>query len=442
MKYGLLNKIKIFIYSVLSGFRFNLGGQLGANEVLALVDSLSFKKWAILSRNIPDAKKINIAYIIFLFAQAVSDLVNHSSPANFIRGWANIAMAIVVTSFLMRNFLKTPSLILLYLIGEIVKAFIFGQDSEGISLEDMGFFKFQLVPIINAFVLILSWFLLRKSRKNLKLVVLLFLLYGLFCIAFDARSNSIFWILTAIILLQAKKMRRLTTKRFLPYLVVFALVFQGLYTLYVSSVISGDIGGEHAKDQFEHVSNPYNPLNLLLVGRSETFVAMSAIADAPIFGHGSWALDKDGKYTFMMYQMHNEENRFASRLENSDGTLLIPSHSVLMGSWASAGILGFLAVMYIFILVVRRCISLFKSKNLQRSPIFPIVVYFFFNMIWTFIFSPLPHIKQTLPVMIALIIVLYQKSVVTDPVGNGKIKAWRQWKWQMYRKKEYATITK
>lgn len=426
MKYKTLNRLRTFVYSILSGLRFDLGGQLGGNEIFALIDSFSFKKWNMIHRNIPDAKKITIAYLIFLFAQIISDLVNHSSASNFIRGWANITMAIVVTSFLMRNFLKSPNIILFYLAGEIVKSFVFGESSEGMSLEDMGFFKFQVVPIINSCVLIISWFILKKSRKNLNIVVVFFLLYGLFSIAFDARSNGMFWILTGIILLQSRSITRISWKGILPYFFIFLISFQGLYSLYVSSVFSGDIGGSHAKEQFKYVSNPYNPLNLLLIGRSETFVALSAIADEPIFGHGSWAPDKNGKYTFMLYQMHNEEGKFNARFENSEA-LIIPTHSVLMGSWVSSGLLGFIAVVYIFVLAVRRCFGLIRSRVLQRSPIYPIIVYFFFNMIWSFLFSPLPHIKQTLPVMISLVIILHQRLVnytLQKKIEPRRVPAW------------------
>jgi hypothetical protein len=415
IKNRLLDKIKIALYSGLAGVRFNIGGQLGGNEILALADSLSIKKWKGLYRDVPVMKKINLAYLVFLFAQIVSDIVNHSTPENYIRGWANIAMAIIVTNFLARILYKSPNLIIIYLMGEIIRLILFGQETEGVSLADMGFLKFRLLPILNGVVLVLAWYLLRRSRNNRTFAIVLFFLYGLFCIAFDARSNGIMWVLTGIVFLAIKKVGGITLKKLVPYLLVFVLVFQGMYVFYVSGVLAGDIGGAHSKEQFDRISNPYNPVNLLLAGRSETFVAMIAIRDKPVFGHGSWAPDKDGKYTYIMYQMHDEEDKFLSRLESSNGQLIIPSHSVLMGAWTSAGILGFVSLAYIFFLVIKIFAKLIKSKNLRNSSVLPILIYFFFNLIWTFLFSPLPHIKQILPIIISFGIVLGQKVTLIKP---------------------------
>ena len=44
--------------------------------------SLSIKKWETTFRSIPDIKKINIAYFVFLISQIISDIVNHSRPAS------------------------------------------------------------------------------------------------------------------------------------------------------------------------------------------------------------------------------------------------------------------------------------------------------------------------------------------------------------------------
>ncbi|MCG2618076.1 hypothetical protein LZZ85_27485 [Terrimonas sp. NA20] len=399
------------LYAILSGIRLNLGGQLGLNEILAVGGSLSIKKWKELFRDVPDIKRITIAYLVFLFAQILSDIVNHSATNDLVRGWANIAMAIIVTNFLARLLYRAPALIVVYLIGEIIRLALFGEESEG-GLEDMGFFKFYLVPILNSIVLVLAYYLLSKKRESRRLIVGLLVFYGLFSIAFDARSNGIFWILTGFVLLQMERVKKLTLRKAVPYLVFFIILFQLLYSFYVSSVLSGSIGGDHSKEQFDRLENPYNPLALLASGRAETFVAIEAIRDKPVFGHGSWAPDKDGKYTLLMHKMHGEEEKFLSHLENAEKGLIIPSHSVIIGTWACAGVLGFLAIMYIFVLLVRRFFSLFRQPEFSASPLCPILIYFFFYLVWTFFFSPLPHIKQTLPVMIALVVVLHRKGEI------------------------------
>ncbi|RYZ41030.1 MAG: hypothetical protein EOP49_29165 [Sphingobacteriales bacterium] len=174
-------------------------------------------------------------------------------------------------------------------------------------------------------------------------------------------------------------------------------------------VQSGNIGGEHAKRQFALTKNMYNPLNLLLVGRAEVYAAISAIADRPLAGHGSWAVDPGGKYTFIAYQLHGEDDKFVSDMRNMEGELIIPSHSVIFGAWMTAGILGLLAILYIIYLFYKNAFGLLRQAEVLASPYFPIVILYLITGAWIFLFSPLPHIKQTLPIMIAFIVVTHRR---------------------------------
>lgn len=396
---------------MLSGLRFNLGGQLGGNEAFAIADSLRLSSWKKVFKIFPDIKSINKAYLVLLFSQVLSDLVNHSSTRNFIRGWANILVAIIVTNFLVKILSKSGNAIIPYLMGSIISLFFWGLDTEGLSLSDMGFFKFKVVPIANSALMVISWYWIRKSPRSGSNIVILFILYGLFNIAFDSRSNGMIFIVMAIVLSRKNMFKRMTYKRAIPIVVIGAVLFQGLYSLYVSQVLAGKIGGDHAREQLLRTANPYNPVNLLLSGRSEVYIALIAIGDKPIWGHGSWAPDPTGKYTQIGYQMQGEEERFDSFLQNRSGEIIIPSHSVIFGTWMTAGILGFLAILYIVYLFLKRSFSLIRDRYFQRSPFFPIFLFFLINGIWTLLFSPLPHIKQSLPIMIGFIIVMHKRYI-------------------------------
>jgi len=406
--------IKAFLYATFSRLKFNLGGQLGANEIFAILDSFSIKGWRNLYSNVPDIKKINLAYLVILLSQMMSDLVNHSSPNNFIRGWANIVMAIIVTNFLTKLLWNNSTAILYYLIGSIVTVAFFGPELDDFVLEQMGFFKFTLVPVLNSVLMLVSWYLLKKSPHHKINLIFLFLAYSLFNFTFDSRSTGLVFIMISFFIYRRDILRNLSLKNSIPYVIVILVVFQGLYSFYITEVLAGNIGGEHSKKQLVRTSNPYNPINLLLSGRSEVYVATVAIADKPIFGHGSWAIDPGGKYTLLAYKMHGEEEKFDTRIQSMEGQLIIPSHSVLMGVWMTSGLLGFIAMMYIVILFYKRGFFLLKSIAIQNSPFFPLIIFYLTSSAWTFLFSPLPHIKQTLPIIIAFIIVIYRKLEISN----------------------------
>lgn len=407
-----LSKFKILLYSTLARLKFNLGGQLGVNEIIAVVDSLNPKSWKRLYSNIPDIRLINAAYLGILISQIVSDLVNQSSSANYARGWANILMAIIVTNFLSKVLWENSKSIVYYLLGSMATIVFFGADVEEFVLEEMGFFKFTVAPILNSLLLVLAWYWLRKSVNNRIYIISLFAIYGLFNLVFDYRSNGLIFLMISFFLYKKNILKKIKIGNVVPYIIAIVVVFQGFYIIYVDQVLSGSIGGEHSVEQLRRLDNPYNPINLLMTGRSETIVAMIAVSDKPIFGHGSWAPDPGGKYTLMAYQMHGNEDRFDLKVESGTGQFIIPSHSVLIGIWMTAGVGGFILMVYIIILLYRRAFKLVKAYNFQKNPSFPILLFFITNGAWIFMFSPLPHIKQSLPIIIAFIIVSHRKAEI------------------------------
>ncbi|MFY0256276.1 hypothetical protein ACDQ55_20240 [Chitinophaga sp. 30R24] len=409
-----------FLYPILSYFRINLIGQFAVGDFVVLFSFLDFKKTTRLFVTIADIKKIAIAYLVFLLAQMMSDWINHSDFVDMARGWANILMAILVTVFFIGLFNRNPKYFILFLLGSVLRYVLLG-DTNNLSnsaadlyeVSDMGIFKFRIAPMLNALLLIFSWYLLQKSQKQYFNVIILFILYGLFCMAFDFRSNGITFMLSALILYCRPYVRNTSLRKMLPYLFLSLLVFQGLYALYVSSVIKGEMGGEHSVKQIKMADNSYNPLNLILVGRSEFFVGLKAALDKPIFGQGSWAKDPLGYYTFMMLKLHGEDERFLALEKNMNGQFIIPSHSVLIGAWMNAGVMGLLSVLYIFVLFINRSIRLLRNAYFQKSAYYPILVYSLLNGIWVFFFSPLPEIKTDLAVIIAFVVAGHQAVAKT-----------------------------
>jgi hypothetical protein len=405
-------RLKISLYAFLAGIQFNVIGQLGGNDILAVVDSFSLGSWKRLYRDIPDIKKINIAYLIMLIFQVISDMVNNSDSHDYLRGWANIMMAVIVLNFLAKYLFKSFNVIIYFFLAEIIRFIIFkppeGFDASDFS-ENIGVFKFWIAPILNDIVLLVSVYILGRKKSSNRDVLPLFITYGLLCIALDYRSNGIFFILASLIIIFYKYLINYNRQKMLALLFGFLIIFQGLFILYVKEVQEGEIGGEHSKIELKEVNYSYNPFNLLLIGRTDFFVAMIAIKDKPVFGFGSWAPDPTGKYLALSYELRKEDRDIGALMKADFILHIIPAHSVLMGSWLNGGIGTFLPILFLFVLYLRRCFYLISKKDILYNKYFPILIFFMFNAFWTFLFSPLPAIKTTLPIMLAFVFVMYQK---------------------------------
>jgi hypothetical protein len=410
-----MNRFFLLFYSAIVGFKVNLVGQLSGNEILALFSSFSINSLKSLYRKIPDLKKVNIGYAIFFVFQMISDIINNSPANNMLRGGANIIMAIICTNYLTKILHKNVENVIYYLIGSAVSILIFGDISiDGIDLKKMSFFKFKMAPILNVLILIISIKLLKKYPDKKLGVVFLFILYGALCIALDARSNGLFFIFVSIIFYYKNRLRSISFKKTIPYLVVFMLLFQGLYSYYVFQTLSGNIGGEHSRVQLKRISNPYNPINLIVTGRAETYVGLLAALEKPIFGHGSWPKDPTGKYQLMVFNLHDDEQNYDSFFASNEEHSIIPSHSVLIGAWMSAGIFAFLAVIYVIFLFFKNGFNLLRNRLFINNSLYILVAYYIVNSSWIFLFSALGSLKLTLPIMISVVLVLNRKMELAE----------------------------
>src|SRR5690606_19554749 len=119
---------------------------------------------------------------------------------------------------------------------------------------------------------------------------------------------------------------------------VAGLASYGAYAVYVDYVLAKGHGGNGYR-QLPNLEDPYDPFALLLQGRSEWAVAATVIGDAPVFGHGSWAVDKTRRYAVM--RARNTDTLDIYRVSASRREHLIPTHSVVLTGWIWGGLIGF-----------------------------------------------------------------------------------------------------
>lgn len=383
------------LFSLFSCFRINLIGQLFGSEVVAL---LFFPKSRILRLfSLPQIKKIILPYSIFLISLMISDIFVNQTPINsYLRGWSNIIFSFIQVVFLVSLFLKSEKNYILYLFFSAVSFFIFRPQMDGEFDISSNAFKIYFMFGTNYLIILIAYIMKNKSDK---LPLLIFFLYAIFCMIADARSNgAVYFLATIIYSTKLFKIKVGITSSVLLLFTILAVGYSG-YMYYASKVLSGEVGGSNAQ-QILKLKNPYNPIELLQEGRRDALFALVPIMDKPLLGFGSWAEDSTGKYNFL-YDLYAKNESSKGRTRE-----LIPAHSVLLASWLWAGIGGLIGCFLLYFRIITWGIILFiKTNNKFLIIIIPLLL----DLIWNFLFSPIGHIRQTAPIIFAVIIVQYYR---------------------------------
>ena len=393
------NKIKVALYSLLSTVNISFVGSMRLSEILVLIwapfvyDKRDFSTY-------PYLRKIVMALLLLLFFQVATDLVVGTAPADYFRGWASIIVSLVSFVVLFKLF-NSYETIMVYVAMVMLRNIFYTDD---IVDSDMSYFKFKVVPILSSLVYLLCAYFYR--RGNIKAVLAVLMGYCLTCVSFDSRSTAVVFFISAIIIYFFNSGMVITRAKMIVFSVLAIGVFQVAYMFYIDAVLANEFGGEHARAQVHRLENPYNPFELLMTGRGETFAAATAISDAPVFGHGSWAKDHSLKYYQILLMFHDEEMNLEKAYSKDQ---LIPSHSILMGAWINCGIGGFVAVLLLFILLMK--MGFHMIRNAQEVALYPVIVLMTIGLIWTFAFSPFQHLRFSVPATGAILLSTYYDFV-------------------------------
>ena len=153
----------------------------------------------------------------------------------------------------------------------------------------------------------------------------------------------------------------------------------GTFKLYNLAATAGLLGF-HAQQEYELQSA--GEFGVLLGGRGEIFSSALAIRDAPILGHGSWAMDTD--YSLQGQMIMREFGYRPLDPGPQTATAVIPSHSYLFGAWTDAGILGAVFWAWVLSVAIRAMFALFRMAD----PLSPLFAFFVVSLAWDLLFSP------------------------------------------------------
>ena len=397
------NKLFLFLYGLAFLIRINLIGLISVSEICAL----SYFPFSIIKRffrTIPVLKKIAITYLVLLLSFVLSDIVNGSDPADYLRGWAIMIFSFISFWFILSQIRENVRYFVFLLAGTFFTYFIWGGEGSDINLllmeENTNYFKVRIMGFANPAVILISYCLCIRKHKLLALLTLF--VYALICIVLDARSNSLVFFI-ALALLWFKFYRIKINRSFiLIWLFFFMVISYMAYYYYVEQVLHHDFGGSNAQTQLSRATNPYNPFELLYQGRSDVFIVIEVIKDRPVLGYGSWS--KISKELEMKLYINQFWREYAARGSEKG---YIPSHSVLLTAWLWGGILAFLAILYLFYLFVKMSVSVYKRCD--DMPILLIITPLFIEIIWHFCFSPFGHLRTSIPFILALVTVTYSQ---------------------------------
>ncbi|MGB5943185.1 MAG: hypothetical protein WBG71_09905 [Leeuwenhoekiella sp.] len=399
---------KAFIFGLLKHLTLRSSVTFYLGEIYALLLVFLSPKSIKNSWNDKPARLIVLILSGYIITQLVSDLViNRVDHADLIRGLANTGMAAVLFVYLLSQFAKGLHLIWLILLGESISLLVSVFFSETPLSEINEIFKSIVSPALHNLMLITGFIALRKSFALWKLSVI-FLIYGLLTIYFDARWYGLSFVILSIgIVFKDVFVRLSIIKKMISVLVVFgigALLMVG----YVSAVMSGNLNNSRIQRQLHLVENPYNPVQVLKIGRAETYIAVQAILKKPWLGYGDWARDPEGVYYTKYLELRGYGNvveEYPDYIKNQT----IPNHSVLFGAWLYTGIMGFFAMVVLLVLLVHKSIRVLMSGTLVNHPLQLITLYFLINGVWVFFFSPIQHLRHTVVFYLAFLLVQEQQ---------------------------------
>ncbi len=389
------------------GVKLNFIGMISISELFLILFVPLFILPKVRWRKANELRHLTVAYILLFVFQIISEFIVGNGISSSLKGLAITVVSYFHFMFLCFYLSRQKFLILVLIVSQIIMKLIFGADVAEQSVEDMlqgegaTYLKFYIAPLLISIFLAVSIIFKPKSFS------VIFSLLGVVLIFLGARSSGGLALLTGLVAYMLEHRIFTFNKKVLVLSTVFlCAIAYSFYAYYVSRVLAGEITSGNSWQIFL-CKNPYNPLELLFVGRSETWVGWQAFMDKFWFGHGAWPYDTTGRYQRMMLAMHDELSTI-SRNQISFH-YLIPSHSVLVGSGMMNGIFAFLAMGYIVFYFLRKGASAFvKCENKYKL----VLIYNVLELFSIMLFAPQSHFRQTMPVAFAIIFVLSMSNSV------------------------------
>ncbi|TWT69063.1 O-antigen ligase family protein [Crateriforma conspicua] len=274
-----------------------------------------------------------------------------------------------------------PHIPIAFLIGYSVGGFLFARmESISGALLENEYWDLMVVSWSSP-LLIASILYFRNTRPIFPLVACT--IYACLSFVFGARSHGAVVagaVAFTSILLYGPIPRKQLSKKRLTKLVTYAVfVFLLLYPAYIESAKRGLITPK-AKQQVLAVRNPYNPLEIISVGRYGVNIGYRIFVNNPVIGIGRVGSEE---------QFH----------QSTSGYRKDHIHSVLFEAAASGGIIGLASVLY---LIYLSWTSISITGNSRVWAFFFCSIFCVLSISWGLVMSPLVSMRSSWPLFFSL----------------------------------------
>jgi hypothetical protein len=171
-------------------------------------------------------------------------------------------------------------------------------------------------------------------------------------------------------------------------LILLALAGGAAYAANASIKYAARVGLFDESQSAKFLGQSEGDYGVLVGGRPETLVAIQAIRDSPIIGHGSFPYGL--KYMQLKQDIQYEHGYTDSDEAEEVDYPVIPTHSHLTLAWVEGGILGGICWIYILILVLRGVLRL----SVLRPNLAPLYSYLLVGFLWDILYSPFGSVNR------------------------------------------------
>ena len=317
--------------------------------------------------------------LLWLVGVVSSDLYNETTTTSALKGSFNIILMILDIPFVYWAFYASPKRVLYYWvgvgIGSLIQFYVFSYYESEFEYDVWRVYAYDVL------VLALSGLLFYKNRILLSLLLAEgFAIWSLF-----HSSRNIFLCTTIaasllIFIVHVKKTnidKALSNyKKNISWLFISLLVGAFVASNAYEYAAGNGYLGERAYDKY--IMQKYTDAGLAS-GRVDFLISWELIKDNPIWGYGSYALDKEG-----VKEKYLIEHEYYVGDERKDSELL-PGHSYFLGAWVYAGILSVPFWLYILYLVFY---GTMRGTFLRQPRIMGLAILLIISYLWKILFSP------------------------------------------------------
>jgi hypothetical protein len=375
-----------FIWPLGRIFEIQLIGTLYAQDVMSVLLLL-----IVLARQGAGAQLREVRWVFYLGAlwllgQIFTDLYRNSAFEDYSRGWAKIAMFLITFAAMWLFLPIRRAYLVAYAAGMAIAAYAAVPDADVMYGAEGVRWRFGLGDALMISTSVVFAGFLPGTQRLTRFSPLALAIGAAFLLAVGARSNFGFAIAAAALCQVFVVLRRsprlaasIRPSTFAVFLLLGLWASQGPVLIYSSLADNGALGAEaQAKYRNQEIRGSGN---IILGGRTEIYVSLTAIKDSPILGHGSWA--QDFYYNRLLRHRLIEAGEKWQNLQAGLGDV-IPAHSYLFGSWVDGGVAGGIFWIYVMIMAV---VSIYHSL-LLRDDVRIVYAYMVFSLLWGVLFSP------------------------------------------------------